>query len=154
MKTLLVLIIGAAIGIGGYIFFRDMQRKSPLDRATDKISESAENLKDKVNDKLDLDTNEIKAELARTGKVIRKKAEQARNAITDAATDARITTEIKSKFAVESDLSALKISVNTTDGVVTLSGTVSSTEAIQKAMKIALAVDGVSQVVSTLQVKS
>jgi len=149
MKTLLVLLVGAAIGIAGYIFFRETFQKSRLERAGDKISESADNLKDKM----DLDTNEIKDELARTGKVIRKKAEQARAAIVDATADARITTEIKGKLAVESDLSALKISVNTTDGVVTLAGTVSSHDAIQKAMKIALAVDGVSQVVSTLQVK-
>jgi osmotically-inducible protein OsmY len=149
MKTLLVLIIGAAIGIAGYIFVREMTHKSPLERAGDKISEGADNLKDKM----DLDTNEIKDELERTGKVIRKKAEQAKTAIADATADARITTEIKGKFALESDLSALKISVNTTDGVVTLAGTASSHEAIQKAMKIALAVDGVSQVVSTLQVK-
>jgi osmotically-inducible protein OsmY len=153
MKTLLVLVIGAALGIGGYILVREMQHKSPLERATDKISESAEDFKDKVNDKFDLNTNEIKDELARTGKVIREKAEKAKSAIVDATSDARITTEIKSKFAVESDLSALKISVNTTDGVVTLSGTVASHEAIQKAMKIALAVDGVSKVISTLQVK-
>src|SRR4030095_12155965 len=106
------------------------------------------------NDKFDLNTNEIKEELARTGKVIRKKAEQAKTAIAGATADARITAEIKGKLALESDLSALKISVNTTDGVVTLSGTVSSHEAIQRAMKIALAVDGVSQVISTLQVKS
>jgi hyperosmotically inducible periplasmic protein len=154
MKTLLVLLIGAAIGIAGYIFFRDSFQRSRLERAGDKISESAESLKESINDKVDLDTNDIREELTRTGKVIRKKAEQARVAIADATADARITTEIKGKFAVESDLSALKISVNTTDGVVTLSGTVSSHEAIQKAMKIALEVDGVSQVISTLQVKS
>lgn len=153
MKTLLILIIGAAIGIAGYIFVREMTHKSPLERAGDKISESADNLKDKIDEKIDLDTNDIKDELARTGKVIRKKAEQAKTAIVDATADARITTEIKSKFALESDLSALKISVNTTDGVVTLAGTASSHDAIQKAMKIALGVDGASQVVSTLQVK-
>ncbi|MEO5804167.1 MAG: BON domain-containing protein [Verrucomicrobiota bacterium] len=153
MKTLLVLLIGAAIGIAGYIFFRE-SGKPKFQRAGDKISEGADTVKDKWNDKVgDLDTDRIRDELARTGKVIRKKAEQARVAIADATADARITTEIKSKFAVESDLSALKISVNTTEGVVTLSGTVSSHEAIQKAMQIALAVDGVSQVVSTLQVK-
>lgn len=150
MKTLLVLLIGAAVGIAGYIFFREPSHKPKLERAGDKISESAENLKDKM----DLDTDKIKEELSRTGKVIRKKAEQARVAIADATVDARITGEIKSKFAVESDLSVLKISVNTTDGVVTLSGTVESHEAIQRAMEIALAVEGVSQVVSTLQVKS
>jgi hypothetical protein len=155
MKTLLILLIGAAIGIGAYIYFKEPANRTKLDKTGDKISESANTVKEKWNDKIgDLDTDHIRDELARTGKVIRKKAEQAGAVISDAAADARITTEIKGKLAVESDLSALKISVNTTDGVVTLSGTVSSTDAIQKAMKIALAVDGVTQVVSTLQVKS
>ena len=152
MKTLLVLLIGAAIGIAGYILIRG-SGEPKLERAGDKISEGADNLKDRLDENIDLDTDKIKDELARTGKVIRKKAEQARVAIADATADARITTEIKGKFTVESDLSALKISVNTTDGVVTLAGTVGSHEAIQKAMQIALAVEGVSQVVSTLQVK-
>lgn len=152
MKTLFVLIIGAAIGIAGYIYVRD-SGKPKLERAGDKISEGAGDLKDKWNENVDLDTDKIREELARSGKVIRKKAAQAGTAIADASTDARITTEIKSKIAMESDLSALKISVNTTDGVVTLSGTVASHEAIEKAMKLALAVDGVKQVISTLQVK-
>jgi osmotically-inducible protein OsmY len=152
MKTIVVLILGAAIGIGAYIYFTG--HKSPLEQASDKISEGADAVKDKWNDAVgDLDTNHIREELDRTGKVIRKKAQQAGTAISDAATDAKITTQIKAKYAVEPDLSALKISVNTTDGVVTLSGTVSSTDSIQKAMKIALSIDGVSQVVSTLQVK-
>lgn len=155
MKTLLVLLIGAAIGIGTYIYFKEPGNRPKLDRAGDKISEGADTVKEKWNDKMgDLDTDHIRDELARTGKVIRKKAEQAGTAISDATADARITTEIKGKLAVESDLSTLKISVNTTGGVVTLAGTVSSPEAIQKAMKIALAVDGVTQVISTLQVKS
>ena len=154
MKTLLVLLIGAAIGIGAYIYFREPGNRPKLDRAGDKISEGASSVKEKWNDKIaDLDTDHIKDELARTGKVIRKKAQQAGAAISDATADARITTEIKGKLAVESDLSSLKISVNTTDGVVTLSGSVSSHDAIQKAMTIALAVDGVTQVISTLQMK-
>ena len=153
MKTLLVLILGAAIGIGAYIFF-NQSRHPKWQNASDKISESANSVKEKWNETVgELDTNKIKDELAHTGKVIRSKAKQAGNAISDAATDARITTEIKGKLAVESDLSSLKISVNTTDGVVTLAGTVSSPEAIQKAMNLALAVDGVTQVISTLQIK-
>ncbi|MEO6184142.1 MAG: BON domain-containing protein [Verrucomicrobiota bacterium] len=153
MKTLVILLIGAAIGIGAYIFFRDSGHKSPIGRAGDRISDGAGEIKDKWNENVDLDSTKIKEELARTGKVIRKKAEQAGSAISDATADARITTEIKGKLALESDISSLKISVNTTEGVVTLSGTVPSHEAIEKAMKLALAVDGVTQVVSTLQVK-
>ncbi len=153
MKTLVILLIGAAIGIGAYIFLRDSGSKSPISRAGDRISDSAGELKDKWKENVELDSNKIKDELARTGKVMRKKAELAGSAISDATADARITTEIKGKLALESDVSSMKISVNTTGGVVTLSGTVPSHTTIQKAMKLALAVDGVTQVVSTLQVK-
>ncbi len=149
---LLVLLIGAAIGIAGYIYVRD-SGKPKLEKAGDQITEGANELKDKWNENVDLDTDKIREELARSGKVIRKKAEQAGTRIADATSDTRITAEIKSKLALESDLSALKISVNTTDGIVTLSGSASSLEAIQKAMKLALSVDGVTQVVSSLQVK-
>jgi osmotically-inducible protein OsmY len=57
-------------------------------------------------------------------------------------------------LVANSDLSALKISVNTTGGVVTLSGSAPSTEAISKAMLLAMETDGVREVVSTLQVQS
>ena len=154
MKTFLILLIGAAIGVGAYIYFKDPGNRPKLNKAGDKISEGADAVKEKWNDNVgELDTDRIKDELAKTGKVIRKKAKQAGAAISDAAADARITTEIKGKFAVEPGLSALKISVDTTDGVVTLAGTVESHEAIQKAMNLALTVDGVTQVISTLQVK-
>ena len=154
MKYLLILFIGAAIGIGAYVYFKEPANRPHLSRAGDKISEGADAVKEKLNDKVGaLDIDRIKDELARTGTVIRKKAQQAGTAISDATADPRITTEIKGKLALESDLSSLKISVNTTGGVVTLSGSVSSHEAIQKAMNLALAVDGVTQVVSTLQVK-
>ena len=53
----------------------------------------------------------------------------------------------------DKDLSALSISVNTTSGIVTLSGTVSSPEHISKAMLLAMETEGVREVVSTLQVR-
>jgi len=147
-------VIGALIGVGAYIFFTESGTSRKLEKTGNKIAEGAEAAKEKWTDKVgELDTDRIKDELSKTGKVIAKKAEQAGSAISDVAADARITTEIKSKLAVESDLSALKISVDTTGGVVTLAGTVSSLAAIQKAMKLALSVDGVRQVISTLQVK-
>ena len=146
--------VGAAIGVGGYIFFTESGTGPKLEKTGEKIAEGAEAVKEKWTDKVgELDTDRIKEELSKTGKVIAKKAEQAGSAISDVAADARITAEIKSKLAVESDLSVLKISVDTTGGVVTLAGTVSSHAAIQKAMKLALSVDGVRQVISTLQVK-
>lgn len=154
MKTLLILIIGAVIGVGVYMFMKEPDTGRGLERTGDKIAEGAEAVKDKWHENVgELDTDRIKEDMEKTGKVIRKKAEQAGAAISDAAADGRITAEIKAKLAVERDLSALKISVDTTGGVVTLAGTVSSIGAVQKAMNLALSVEGVTQVISTLQVK-
>jgi len=154
MKTLFVLLIGAAIGIGLYIFTKEPGSRSDLDRAGEKISEGAGQVKDAFNQQItNIDTEQIKEELARTGRVVQKKAEEAGAKIADAAADARITAAIKSKFTVEPDLSVLSISVNTTRGVVTLAGQASSHENIKKAMRLALETDGVTEVVSTLQVK-
>ena len=74
-------------------------------------------------------------------------------AVTEATVDARITAAIKAKLLTDSDLSALSISVNTTYGVVTLSGMASSYDAIGKAILLALEADGVREVVSTLQIR-
>lgn len=97
--------------------------------------------------------DDIREELSRTGKVLRRQAREAGSALADASTDAAITAKIKAKLALDRDLSALAISVNTTDGRVTLAGSVSSHDQIGKAMLIALETDGVREVISTLQVK-
>ena len=99
------------------------------------------------------DGGKIRDELTRTGKVIREKAKKAGDAIADATSNARITAVIKSKLVHDSGLAAFKIDVDTTDGVVTLSGNVSSPEEIAKAMELVLATEGVHKVVSTLQDK-
>ena len=78
---------------------------------------------------------------------------EAGHAIADATADARTTATIKAKLVASRDLSALNISVNTTAGVVTFSGAVSSSEDISKAILLAMETDGVREVVSTLQVK-
>ena len=85
--------------------------------------------------------------------MVRRTAEKAGQAIADATADARATAAIKARLLTHRDLSALDISVNTTMGVVTLSGSVSSREDISKAMLLAMETDGVREVISTLQVK-
>jgi osmotically-inducible protein OsmY len=97
--------------------------------------------------------NDIKDELARSGKVVRRSAHDAGAAIADASADARITAKIKAKLIADRELSAWNISINTTDGHVTLAGTVSSPELIGKALLLALETDGVRDATSNLQVK-
>lgn len=149
MKTLLILIIGIAVGIGAYKY---MQRPKP---ANTTLSEPADRDTNSVSDSLKrtFDTDKIKEELKHTGQVIREKSREAGNAIADAAANAKTTTLIKAKLIEEPNLSAMKIDVDTTDGVVTLSGTVKSHEQIVRAMDIAYETEGVYKVVSTLQVK-
>ena len=97
--------------------------------------------------------DDIKDELSRTGKVLRRQAGDFGAAMVSASADTAITAKIKAKYAVEHDLSAFSISVNTTDGRVTLAGNVTSHQQIGKAMLIALETGGVREVNSTLQVK-
>ncbi len=66
--------------------------------------------------------------------------------------DATITTRVKTALLNDPDVGALHINVDTSQGVVTLSGTVKSPGEQQKAIQIARQVPGVKDVKSTLQV--
>ena len=124
--------------------------------AGQKVETAAKSARDAAQDELHvlhLRPEDIKDELARTGQVVRREARQAGQAIADATADARTTAAIKAKLLASRDLSALNISVNTTAGVVTLSGSCLSSEHIGKAMLLAMETDGVREVISTLQVK-
>lgn len=157
MRVFLALVVGVCLGAAGLWYYNSTQSKSSLQKAADQVKAAAKSAGDTVEQKLrilDLRTNDIKDELARTGQVIRRKALDARDAIVDATADARATATIKAKLVADQALSALSISVNTTAGVVTLSGSVPSTEAISKAMLLAMETDGVKEVISTLQVKA
>src|SRR5438552_12397092 len=126
-------------------------------RATgEQIESTTKSARDTGQEKLrvfDLRPEQVKDDLARTGQVVRRKSREAGQAIADATADARITAAIKAKLVGSSDLSGLSISVNTTGGIVTLSGTVPTAEHISKAMLLAMDTDGVTEVISTLQVK-
>ena len=154
MKIFIALIVGVVIGAGALWFYSSNQAKSSMRATGEKIEDATRSARDSIEQKfheLKLGTNDIKDELARTGQVVRRKAREAGQALADATADARITAAIKAKFVADPDVSALSISVNTTSGIVTLSGTVSSAEEISKAMLLAMETEGVTQVISTLQ---
>ena len=67
--------------------------------------------------------------------------------------DAAITAEVKSKLLVEKNLSSLKISVDTIDGVVTLTGDVKSKEQSDRAAAVAKQVKGVKRVDNKLLIQ-
>jgi hyperosmotically inducible protein len=69
-------------------------------------------------------------------------------------TDTGITTSIKSKFAADDTVKASQIDVDTKDKIVTLTGTVDSEIAKNRAMDIARATKGVTRVTDNLMVRS
>jgi hyperosmotically inducible protein len=152
IKFLLGIVIGVVLGVWGYSWYQNQQSRSNLDKAKQSVGSSASRMKEAIQERID--TQEIKKEIERTGTVVREKAKKAGSALADATADARVTAAVKSKLATESALSVFSIHVETTDGLVTLSGSVDSHEQVARAVQLALDTDGVVKVISTLQVKS
>ncbi len=73
-------------------------------------------------------------------------------AIGETMNDATITTRVKTALLNDPDVGVLRIDVETTLGVVTLSGTVPSPAQADRAVGIAKAVEGVQSVKSALRV--
>ena len=96
-----------------------------------------------------LTSDDIKADLAKTGKVVRANAQVAGEKIDDA----RIAAVIKAKYLLDRDISAFDISVDVTDGKVVLSGRGPSEAIIGRAIELALDTNGVSNVSSNLALR-
>ena len=89
---------------------------------------------------------------AASEKVAIKMAEQSEKAGV-AINDAEITTKVKAAIFAEPGLKTLQISVDTVNGVVTLTGSVDSQANSDRAQALAGAVDGVSRVENRLALK-
>jgi len=160
------LLLGVIVGAVGYWFVEKKAQEHPeaqnrVEAATADAGAAARDMGHHLSeafkatlDTLDLRKDQIKDELARTGKVVRRKSVEFGDKVADATADARIVTAIKAKFVGDSDLSVWTISVSSDLGRVTLSGTVSSEDDIGKAVALALETDGVRDVTSTLTVKA
>jgi len=153
-RMLLGFFAGLAVGAFAVWYFQDGAAQGRPRQDRDSISGAGERLRTTVQDKVgEIRTDDFKRELERAGLVVREKLAKAGEAISDATADARITAAVKGRFLKEPGLSSLRISVDTTDGLVTLSGTAGSQEEVNKAVRLALETEGVRKVVSTLQVK-
>jgi osmotically-inducible protein OsmY len=156
MKIVFALMVGLLVGAAVVWFYATSQGRATVKTTGDQIENTTKSARDEVQEKMkewNLTPDKIKEDLARTGQVVRRRASEAGQAIADATVDARTTATIKGKLLASRDLSAMSISVNTTDGIVTLSGSVNSPEDISKAMLLAMETDGVREVISVLQVR-
>jgi osmotically-inducible protein OsmY len=147
-------ILGIVVTVAGVWYYGE-ERVRARETASQQegLAAQAKEMAQKTVSSLSTNTENLKDELAQKGKVVRQKLQDVGDAIADATSDARTTATIKGKYLGSPDLSVMSISVNTTAGKVTLSGTVSSAENLGRAIKLASDTEGVNEVVSTLQVK-
>jgi len=130
-------------------WFSTKREPLTLKNAQQEMAKGARKLGDAIEN---LDTEKLKDELARTGRIVRENATRLGEAVGDVSADARITNAIKAKLQADPDLSTRSISVTTKERVVTLSGSVPSHETLRKVLVLALGTDGVQKVDSTLQI--
>ena len=146
-------LLGLGTGASGYWYLQQDAAKTQLAQARLQVITNAQKAATAIKDTIyGWSADEIRQEMARSSMVVREKAKAAGHSIADVAVSARITAAIKTKLVAEPGLPAFSINVDTTDGLVTLSGKVSSHDQVAKAVQLALATDGVHKVVSTLQI--
>jgi hypothetical protein len=97
-----------------------------------------------------LDPDDVRADLGKTGQVVRARARAAGEQINDL----RIVATIKAKYILDRDLSATDIHVQSRNGQVSLNGTVSAPEFVGKATALALDTEGVSNVTARVSVQA
>jgi osmotically-inducible protein OsmY len=165
MKFLKGLVFGIIVGAAAYWFMQHKAQQHPTleqryeesaARVGEAASEAAHNLSDAFKAKLEtlgLRPDQIRDEMARSGKIVRRKAQDIAGQVADATADARMVAAIKAKYAADPDLSVWSISVSCHEGHVALSGSVPNFEGVGKAVTLALEADGVQDVTSTLAIK-
>ncbi len=97
---------------------------------------------------------EAKQDMQAAAGDMKREGEQAAQAVADTAADAAITTKVKAALAADTQLSALRIEVDTVAGVVSLTGPAPSADAADRATVLAKAVEGVVEVENRLTVRS
>ena len=145
-------VLGVCAGVFGYWYLQQDTGKTQLEQARAQVASGVTNLKTRLGEFGENSAEAIKEELSRTGTVVREKAKAAGQSIADTAANAKVTASVKARLVAEPGLPAFRINVDTTDGLVTLSGKVDSHEQIAQAVRVTLATEGVNKVISTLQV--
>lgn len=160
---LLALIVGIALGVGGYyLFLREPldpmpSKDEPPVRAGDEepsapVARTDESYIARKMREWKLTPEDLKHDLATAGRVVREKGRALGEKVKDATSDVAIIAKIKAKYAIDDHLQALKITVGCDEGRVTLSGTVAAPDLVGRAVVLALDTEGVVDVVSTLKV--
>lgn len=133
MRTLLIIVL---LIIVGYFLLQYANPKTKKNADT-ALKQAYSELKQKAKDEK-----------------VQEKVEKGAKQLEDLALDTSITAAIKAKMAADEHVKASNIDVDTKNGVVTLSGTVSSKAEADRAVAIAKEAEGVKSVTSHLVVKA
>ncbi|MFL6279583.1 MAG: BON domain-containing protein [Vicinamibacterales bacterium] len=85
---------------------------------------------------------------------VKAHAKSAADRVGKEISDTWITTKVQAMYFLDRDVKGMNIDVTTTRGIVTLSGTVATEATRQKAIADARSIEGVSQVIDKLTIKS
>ena len=103
--------------------------------------------------KLDQTAKEASKRISEAADKVGKKLEEEGGKASITIEDAEITTKVKAAIFAEPGLKTLQIGVDTVKGVVTLSGSVDSSQSSHRAKTLAGAVAGVKEVKNQLVIK-
>lgn len=131
--------------------FREQATRA-MDAAGEVVFRAGEALRAKA-EALNLRPEEIREELARTGRVVRRQARELMNQTPSAQADQRVLEEVRKRLSEDETLSALELGVTVSGGHVTLEGKADSEEHIAEAIVLALSVEGVRGVTSNIQIE-
>ncbi len=120
---------------------------------TERAAEATKQRVDTALDKTKSGANKAIDATKNAGDKTREAAQDAAAKTTQLVTDPVITGKLKAKFADEKVLQGSHIDVDTTQGVVTLKGTVLSVTAKSRAEMIAAGTEGVASVINLLVVQ-
>lgn len=143
MRFLLALVV-----VGLVVYFITARAPSPMARNSGERDTSSATQATTTEPRAASTTDDLRRDVAGAGETLKEKARAAGERIDDA----RIITVIKSKFALDTEISASAISVSCQDGRVVLDGAVPSQEIADRALQQAQATDGVQTVVSHLTI--
>lgn len=115
----------------------------------DRTPDEPEVAEPSVNERMEDAANDSRNAASNMGESMERRVDQAGQAIDDAS----ITAAVKSKYLLDDTLKGLQISVDTKQGVVTLTGTVQNDAAKELATQIAQSSEGVVRVDNQLTLK-
>src|SRR4051812_48342913 len=101
MRVIFALFVGLLVGAGVVWYYGTGKGHSVVKSTGDQIENTTKSARDAIQEKLrvlDLNPDQVKEDLAQTGRVVRRKAREAGTALADATADARITGAIKTKL--------------------------------------------------------